>query len=106
MFCQKERNDLEKRFVHFAERDSKVQVGKLSELPITNVCVCVCVCVWERESERQGHVTVESAVLIVACLKHIQASSLSLSHDSVPLSAWTDGKTKDIINCLYIYFES
>ncbi len=30
----------------------------------------------------------------------------SVCHVTVPLSAWTDGKTKDIINCLYIYFES
>ncbi len=31
----------------------------------------------------------------------LQASSLCLLCDSVPLSrAWTDGKTKDIINCL------
>ncbi len=58
------------------------------------VCVCVCVC---------GHITVTQSQLVC---KHIRASSLCLSCDSVPLSAWTDGKTKDIINCLYIYFES
>ncbi len=58
------------------------------------VCVCVCVCVGERETPR------------LVC-KHIRASSLCLSHDSVPIpfGAWTDGKIKDIINCLYIYFE-
>ncbi len=95
-------------------------------------CVCVYVYVCGCERERQGHITVESAVLNDGlCVwererererdrvtsqwsqrswsrlvyKHIRASSLCLSRDFVLLSAWTDGKTKDIINCLYIYFE-
>ncbi len=48
------------------------------------VCVCVCVCVCERE-RGQGHITVESAVLIVACLQ-IHTSIMCLSRNSVPLS--------------------
>ncbi len=62
--------------------------------------VCVCVRVWERETRSSN-------------CKHIRASSLCLSRDSVPVSGpdvmvklWTDGKTKDIINCLYMNFES
>ncbi len=38
--------------------------------------------------------------------KHIRASSLCLSRDSVPLSAWTDGKTKDIINGLHLFLKA
>ncbi len=62
-------------------------------------------CVW-RERERQGHITVE-----LSCLNHGLCANTykhhhwCLSRDSVPSQAWTDGKTKDIINCLYIYFE-
>ncbi len=38
--------------------------------------------------------------------KYIRASSLCLLRDSVTLSGWADGKTKDIINCLYITFKA
>ncbi len=54
------------------------------------VCVCVCVCVCERDlcaNTYEHHHCVCYATLF-------------------PSQAWTDGKTKDIINCLYIYFES
>ncbi len=36
---------------------------------VRRVCVCVCVCERERERETQGHITVESAFLIAACLQ-------------------------------------
>ncbi len=77
----------------------------------------VCVCVRERES----HHSAASFVSVCVCekeregdtvtrqrlvCKHIRASSLCLSRNSVSLSAWTDGKTKDIINCLRYKFES
>ncbi len=63
------------------------------------------VCV--RERERQGHITVESAVLIAACVQtHTSFISVSCHMTLSPSPAWIDGKTKDIINCLYIYFES
>ncbi len=58
------------------------------------VCVCVCVCVCERER------VAKSCVCVLVCVsegdtvtqsrlvcKHIRASSLCLSRDSVPLSA-------------------
>ncbi len=41
-------------------------------------CVCVCVCVCERERETQGHITVESAFLIAACLQ-IHTSIITVS---------------------------
>ncbi len=84
------------------------------------VCVCVYVCVCVCEIEREGH---RAALCVCVCVcmceregdkvtqprlvyKHIQASSPCLSRDSVPFSAWTDAKTKDIIDSLYIYSES
>ncbi len=84
----------------------------------------VCACVWERERERElERVTVQCRVCVcvrVRCVraiegdtvtsqlrlvcKHIRASSPSCI--MFPSLAWTDGKTKDMINCLCIYFES
>ncbi len=55
-------------------------------------CVCVCVC----ERGRHGHITT------AAC-----GSFICVCHANLfPSRAWTDGKTKDIINCLYFNFES
>ncbi len=74
---------------------------------VRRVCVCVCVCV--RESEREGHITAQCRVMrrvcvcvcvcVLACVregdtvtqsqlvcKHIRASLLCRSRDSVPLS--------------------
>ncbi len=54
------------------------------------VCVCVCVCVRERERERDGHITAKctarqkSSLPRLVC-KHIRASSLCMSYDSVLL---------------------
>ncbi len=68
------------------------------------VCVRALVCVWERERERQGHST--SAILTAACLQ-THKSFITVSVMRLFLfRAWTDGKTKDIINCLYFYCES
>ena len=56
---------------------------------------------------RQGH-TVESAVLTVRglCTANTYDPHHCVCHATLfPFRAWTDGKTKDIINCLYIYFE-
>ncbi len=39
---------------------------------------CVCVCVRERGRERQGHITVESTVLITSCV-HIHTSFITVS---------------------------
>ncbi len=80
-------------------------------------CVCVCVrerereshitalCVWERERERviSQHVSFLNLGLCANtyklhhCVCHV---TLFLSQ------AWTDGKTNDIINCLYYNFEN
>ncbi len=42
--------------------------------------VCVRTCVCERERERQGHITVESAVLTVACVLQIYTSIITVCH--------------------------
>ncbi len=66
------------------------------------VCVCVCVyvcsCVCSRVCSRVWEGDTVTQPLLVC--KHIRAS-LCLS----PTLAWTDTKTKDIINNLYIYFK-
>ncbi len=74
------------------------------------VCVCVCVCVSERERERETDRQSHSGV---SCLNRgLYTANTYEDHHCVchatlfPSRAWTDGKTKDIINCLYIYFES
>ncbi len=62
------------------------------------VCARTWVCVWERD-------TVES-VLIMACVQ-THTSFITVRHATpFPSLPWNDGKTKDIINCLCIYFES
>ncbi len=78
--------------------------------------VCVCerervtaqrrVCVWERERETGSH---HSGVSFLN--RGLFANTYKLHHcvchaTLFPSLAWTDGKTKDIINCLYFYFES
>ncbi len=73
------------------------------------VCVSVRVC----ESKRWGHST---ALCVCVCLRVLEEGDTVTSqprlHHCVchvtlfPSRAWTDGKTKDIINCLYFYFES
>ncbi len=72
------------------------------------VCVRTCVCEREREREREtgSHHSGVSCLNRGLCTANIYEHHHCLSHDSVLLSAWTDGKTKDIINCFYIYFES
>ncbi len=72
----------------------------ISEFCVLCVCVCVCVREREREREREGHST--SAVLIAA---FVQRLNHCVCHATLfPFWAWTDGKTRDIINCLYFYF--
>ncbi len=88
------------------------------------VCVCVCVCEWvsERGRERE-RVTAQHSVCVCVCVWERERATQShhnhglfantyelhhcVCHATLFLSqAWTDGKTKDIIDCLYIYFES
>ncbi len=54
--------------------------------------LCVCVCVREKKRERGGHITAECTVVNANTYEHFRAR--------------TDGKTKDIINCLYYNLES
>ncbi len=72
--------------------------------------VCVCVCVWERERET---VTLQRSVQPVKnhLYRGLCANTYELHHCVCHTTlfsswAWTDDKTKDIINCLYIHFES
>ncbi len=64
----------------------------------------VCVCARERE-----RVTVQHRVCERGRHGHTTAACVQ-THTSFitlfPSQILTDGKTKDIINCLYIYFES
>ncbi len=66
--------------------------------------VCVCVCVRERD-----RVTHHSGVNYLNC--GLSANAYELYHGVCHatlfrLRAWTDAKTKNIINCLYFSFES
>ncbi len=112
--CERERDRITSQHISYLNR---------------SVCVCVCVCLWMWERETGSLHSGVSCLNCGLCMcerarerdrvtsqwsqrswsrlvyKHIRASSLCLSRDSVLLSAWSDGKTKDIINCLYIYFE-
>ncbi len=68
--------------------------------------VCVCVCVRGTGSHHSGVYSPSEIVLIAACVQ-THTSIITVCHVTLfPSRAWTDGKTKDIINCLYIYFES
>ncbi len=86
------------------------------------------VCVREREREREGHsaacvcvrVRVRARARVCVCergetLSHHSCSLFANTYEHhhcvchatlFPSRALTDGKTKDIVNCLYIYFES
>ncbi len=74
------------------------------------VCVCsrVCECVWEREkvTSQQSQQPVRNRLnncLFSNTYKHHHCAC----HATLFLSqAWTDGKTKDIIKCLYFDYES
>ncbi len=70
-----------------------------------NHSLCVCVYEWERERERDGHIKAECTAHQTACLQ-THTSLITDSDSLLPSRAWTDGKTKDTINCLYIHFES
>ncbi len=68
------------------------------------VCVCACACV---ERETGSHHSGVSCLNRGLCTANIYVHHHCVCHATLFLSrAWTDGKTKDIINCLYIYFES
>ncbi len=74
------------------------------------VCVSASACMWERERDR---VTSQRSVQCVR--NHLNRGLFAntyqhhhcVCHTTLfPSRAWTDGKTKDIINCLYFNFES
>ncbi len=78
-------------------------------LRIVCVCVCVCVCMCMCVRERESHSC--SVMCVCLCVHSLCANTYKLNHcvcHSTQLSfrGWTDGKTKDIINCLYFSFES
>ncbi len=76
-------------------------------LRIVCVCVCVCACVSVCVRERGSHHSEDSCLNRGLCTANIYEHHHCVCHATLfPSQAWTDGKTKDIINCLYIYFES
>ncbi len=100
---------------HVCERErDRVTSQHISYL---NRGLCVCVCVWERrerEREREtDRVTSQRSVQPIRnrlnrCLfANTYEHHHCVCHTTLfPSRAWTDGKTKDIINCLYFNFES
>ncbi len=63
----------------------------------------------ERETvtSHSGVYSASEIVLIAAFLQtHTRIITVSVTRPCSPPRAWTDGKTKDIINCLYIHSES
>ncbi len=74
------------------ERESQLQ---------RRVCVCLYVCVcsrlWERDTWSHNR-----GLCVNTYELHYRVCHATL----FPFQAWTDGKTKDIINCLYFSFES
>ncbi len=102
--------------VWVSEREREIERERERERHITASCVCV----REMERERERHITA-SCVCVWA---HVCERGETLSHNRrlcantyehrhgvchatlFPSRAWTDGKTKDIINCLYFYLES
>ncbi len=81
------------RVVCVRERESQLQ--RCVCVYVCIMCVCVCVC---SEGDEVTHSP--------ACLqKHM--SFIAICHAILfPFWAWTDGKTNDIINCLYFSFKS
>ncbi len=95
---------------------------KCGVMHIVCVCVCVCVCMHtygtctrtvrvrvcerERERERGSHQNVVSYLNLDLCANTYKLHHCVCHVTLFPTRAWTDGKTKDIINCLYFYFES
>ncbi len=77
------------------------------------VCVCAGACVWERE----GHSAASCVcVCVLACVRETRShhnhslcgNTYELHHcvshvTMFPSLTWTDGKTKDIINCLLFW---
>ncbi len=68
------------------------------------LCI-VCVCVWERERETGSHHSGVSCLNRGLCTNTYELHHCVCRVTLFSSQAWTDGKTKDIINCLYIYFE-
>ncbi len=68
-----------------------------------SVCARVCVCVWERETgSHHSEVSCPNRSLCANTYKHHHC----VCHVTLFLfGAWTDGKTKSIINCIYIYLK-
>ncbi len=72
------------------------------------VLIAACVCVRARETDlhHSGVYRLSEIVLIAACLQtHTSIITVSVTR-LFPFRASTDAKTKDIINCLYFHFES
>ncbi len=61
------------------------------------VCVCVCSCVWESKTRSHNHGLCANTYEFHYCVCHATL---------FPFRAWTDGKTKVIINYLYFSFKS
>ncbi len=74
------------------ERDRVISQRNVQPIEIVLITACVFVCDRERERQREtgsyhcGVYSPSEIALIAACLQTHTASSLCLSHDSVPLS--------------------
>ncbi len=60
------------------------------------VCVCVCSHVWERETRSHNCGLFAETYELHHCVCHMTL---------FPSRPWTDGKTKDIINCLCLFWK-
>ncbi len=101
------------RRVCVRERERERHRVTSQHISYLNRGLCVSVCVWERERERerervtsqQSDETVRNRLNRSLCANTYELHHCVCHATLFPSRAWTDGKTKDIINCLYVYFE-
>ncbi len=91
------------------EREGHITAHQLSYTRLVCVCVCVCVCVrkWERDRVTyHSRVYSASEIALITVFLQIHTSIITVCYATLcPSRAGTDGKTKDIINCLYLHWK-
>ncbi len=94
------------------ERERERERGSHHSTSAILIAACVCVCERERERERDRVTSQQSVQPIRNRLNRGLFANTYEHHHCVchatlfPSQALNDGKTKDIINCLYFNFES